>query len=375
MMIKGVVRLILGGNMKLRRLAALVLAGVMCLTTLVGCGAKPEDTIATLGEEQVSFGVANFIVKYQKASVDDMYAMYAMYYGVDSLWDVDMSGAGSTTEEEFKASAMQLMHDMYTLKAHMADYGVEITDEDKAAIKEAANAFLAANTEEAIEEFGATEDIVSEVLTLYTIQAKMYDAIIADTDREVSDEEANMRGYSMIAIDLTGKYDEDNNFVKYTEDELAAIKSIALNMDLDLKVKTLEEVATEQGYKVETGAYVKEDDSLDPDILVALDALKEGEVSDMVETEDAIYFFRIDADVDKEATEQNRQSIIAEREYALYEDTLKKWQENDGWDVDEALVKKIEFHNMFTLNKDTEENESTEEGTETTEVSETVDGE
>ena len=100
-MIKGVVRLILGGNMKLKRLAALVLAGVLCLTTLVGCGAKSSDTIATLGNEKVSFGVANFVIKYQKASVDDMYALYASMYGVDSLWSMDMTGSGSTTEATF----------------------------------------------------------------------------------------------------------------------------------------------------------------------------------------------------------------------------------------------------------------------------------
>ena len=71
MMIKGVVRLILGGNMKLKRLAALVLTGALCLTTLFGCGSdavSAEETIATLGEETVSYGVANFLVKYQKSS-------------------------------------------------------------------------------------------------------------------------------------------------------------------------------------------------------------------------------------------------------------------------------------------------------------------
>ena len=111
--------------MKLKRLAALVLTGVIGLTTLFGCGANAEDTIATLGEEKVSFGVANFLLKYQKASVDDMYAMYASMYGVDSLWSMDMTGSGSTTEAQFKAEAMNMLHEMYTVKAHMADYGVK----------------------------------------------------------------------------------------------------------------------------------------------------------------------------------------------------------------------------------------------------------
>ena len=372
MMIKGVVRLILGGNMKLKRLAALALTGVIGFTTLFGCGVNAEDTIATLGEEKISYGVANFLVKYQKATVDDYYAMYASLYGVDSLWSIDTSGSGSTTEDDFKASAMDLLHDMYTLKAHMADYGVEITTEDEDAMKQAANAFLAANSEEAIKEFGANEDIVTELLELYTIQAKMYQAIIKDTDREVSDEEANMRGYSMIEIDLTGKYDEDSKWVEYTEEEVEGLKTAALGIGLELKTKTMEDVAKAYDYEVTTDAYGKEDDTLDEAVVKALDALTEGQVSDMVETKDAIYFLRLDAETDKDATEENRANIIAERENALYDEVVKKWQENDGWDVDESLVDEIDFHNVFTLYKD--ESESTE-GTETSDVSETVDGE
>ena len=369
-MIKGVVRLVLGGNMKLRRLAALVLAGVLCLTTFVGCGAKSSDTIATLGNEKVSFGVANFLIKYQKASVDDMYAMYAGMYGVESMWTIDMSGSGSTTEQQFKAEAMNMLHEMYALKTHMADYGVEITEEEKAEIKKAANAFLAANTKEALEEMGATEDIVVEVLTLYTIQAKMFEALTADVDQVVSDEEANMRGYSMIHIDLTGHYDESSQWVKYTEEEIASIKSIALGMNLDLKVKSMEDVAKEQNYTVTKDAYNKEDISMDKTLLAELNKLAEGEVSEMIETDTAIYFLRIDNDVDETATEQNRQAILAEREYTAYEAAVKKLMENDGWKVDTALLNEIDFHNNFTLYKDTEKEDSTENSGAT----ETVDG-
>lgn len=355
-------RLVLGGNMKLRRLAALVLAGVLCLTTLVGCGsgAKASDTIATLGNEKVSFGVANFIIKYQKASVDDMYATYATMYGVDSLWSMDMTGSGSTTEAQFKAEAMNMLHEMYTVKAHMADYGVELTEEEKAEITKAAKAFLAANTKEALEELGATEEIVTEVLTLYTIQAKMFEAMTADVDTVVSDEEANMRGFSMIEIDLTGHNDENSQWVEYTEEEIAAIKNKVLGMELDLKVKSMEDVAKENNYEVVSDAYHREDKAMNATWITALNALAEGEVSDRVETDSAIYFFRIDKDVDEAATEQNRQTIIAEREYTAYEEAVKKLQENDGWKVETKLLNEIDFRNSFTIYPETESVEGTE---------------
>lgn len=354
-MIKGLLCLVLGGFMSIKKMAALLLAGALCLSAFTGCGANPEDTVATLGEESVNFGVANFLLKYQKASVDDMYAMYGM------TWNTDLYGNGTTLEDDFKDSGMQLIHDLYTLKNHMSDYGVELTDEDSTAIQEAAAAFLAANSEEAIEEFGATQEIVEEVLTIYTIQAKMYEAIIADTDREVSDEEANMRGYSMVAINIEGEYDESYNYVEYTDAEVAVLRESADRMSELLLGKSLEAAAEELGFEVTTGAYAKDDTTLDADLLAVMNGLKEGDVSKLVETESALYFVRIDAETDQAATENNRQSIIAEREAVLYEEVLNGWQENDGWTVDEAIVDKIDFHNLFTqIEESTEDADSTE---------------
>lgn len=354
-MIKGVLCLVLGGIMSIKRIAALLLTGALCLSALTGCGANAEDTIATLGEENVSFGVANFLVKYQKASVEDMYAMYGM------TWDTDMYGNGTTLEADFKDSAMQLLHDLYTLKGHMSEYGVEITDDDKSAIAEAASAFLAANSQEAVEELGATQEIVEEVLTLYTIQAKMYDEIIVDTDREVSDEEANMRGFSLVTIPIDGEYDESYNFVEYTDAEVAVLKETADQMAEQLLGKNLETVAEEFGYEVTASAYAKDDTTINATLLSALNALKEGDVSKVIETEGALYIARIDADTDKEATENNRQSIIAERENARYEEVLTAWQENDGWTVDASVVDRIDFHNVFTqIEETTEENTESE---------------
>ena len=62
--------------MKLKKLAALVLAGVLCLSAFTGCGMDANKTVATLGEENISVGIANFICKYQKVMMDDMYLSY-----------------------------------------------------------------------------------------------------------------------------------------------------------------------------------------------------------------------------------------------------------------------------------------------------------
>lgn len=345
--------------MKLKKLAALVVAGALCVSAFTGCGVEAKEPVATLGEQTVTFDIANFLCKYQKATVDDV---YMMYFG-QSVWEYDLTGSGTTFEEQLKDSAMDVLHDLYTLKANMAEYKVEITKEEEEAIAKVVKAFMEGNTEEALNELGATEEVVTELLTLYTIQAKMFDAITADVDRVVSDEDANMRGYSIVTIGLQGEYNSEGTYVKYTEDEIKKIKEKAAEMETALKSSNdLEKIAKEYGYTVSEDAYAKGDDSLDDTILKALDALKEGEVSGQVTTTSAIYFVKIDAETDEEATEENRESIIAERENEKYDEVMTKLQKDDGWEVKEKLLEKIDFHNIFTQQTESEssENDNTE---------------
>ena len=260
-----------------------------------------------------------------------------------------------------KTSVMDGLHDLYTLKAHMADYKVEITADEEAAIKKAAQAFLAANSEEAIEEFGATEEIVVEVLTLYTIQAKMYDAIIVDTDRNVTDEEANMRGITLVEIGIAGEYNDEGTYEKYTEAEVKEIKATAGKILTEASSVGLETAAKNNNYEAADTAYNKNDTTMDKTLLEALNALKVGETSKLIETTSAVYIARIDEDVDKKATEENREAIIAERENKLFSEKLTEWQKEDGWKVNDSVVDKIDFHNLFTQKTEsTEKVDSTE---------------
>ena len=327
------------------------------MSTFAGCGINPDDTAATLGEQKVSLGLVNFMAKYQKAAMDDL---YVGYFGT-GVWDTDMTGSGTTLQENLISSVVTSIHDLYTLKAHMADYKVTLTAEEEATIKDVASKFMAANSAEAIEELGATEEYVVEMLTLYTIQQKMYDAIIVDVDKEVKDEDKNMRGYSYVVINLE-KHIVDGKTVKYTEDEIKALKENINKVAEALKNGTkLEDAVKEYKFEVEEGAYnVKAgDESIDEEVMKVLKELKEGETSGMIEgDDDQIYFVRVDADVDKEATEDKYEEIIAERESKLYSDKVKEWQKNDGWVTYANVINKIDFHNIFTQDDGSTEKET-----------------
>ena len=346
--------------MKVKKITALLLAGAIMASTVTGCGINKNATLATIGDTKISLGLVNFMCRYQQAVYDDMYTMY----GMDDPWNQDLSGSGSTTAESTKDSVVESVHELYTLKLHMDDYDVEITDDEKKEIQDTAKEFMDSNSKDALNEMGATEDIVEEMLTLYKIKAKMTVAIEADADTNVSDDEANMRSYTLLTINTDSYQDDDGNTVEYTDEEVDNLKDEAAAIDKQLESgkSDITKVGESYGLTAESDqTYDADDDSLDEDLKKALDELKEGETSSEIDTDTAIYFARIDSDHDEEATEQNRQSIIDERKDTLYSDTLEGWQEDDGWKIKEKLLKKISFFNRFTQETETEEaTESTE---------------
>lgn len=347
--------------MKAKKVLALILACALCVSAFTGCGINKNAAAATMKDQTVTMGVANFLCRFEQASMEDMYKMY-LGDSSDNIWARDLTGNGTTLEESTKSQALEELHEMYTLQQHMSDYKVELTADDQAAIKEAAEKFMSANSHEALDEMGATEDIVEEILTLYTIKSKMKTVIGADADTNVSDEEANMRAYSMVSLDISeGSKDADAN--KKTADQMEE----ALKED----GATLDKVAEDHDQKVTTGTYDADNDTLDEEVKKALDGLKEGEISGLIETDDKAYFVRIDEDTDEDATEKNRTSIINQRKDDLYQKVLSGWQENDNWKVDEKEVKKIEFKNSLTHQDPNASTESTESAASTENVEST----
>lgn len=347
--------------MKAKKVLALILACALCASAFTGCGINKNAAAATMKDQTVTMGVANFLCRFEQASMEDLYKMY-LGDSSDNIWARDLTGNGTTLEESTKSQALEELHEMYTLQQHMSDYKVELTADDQAAIKEAAEKFMSANSHEALDEMGATEDIVEEILTLYTIKSKMKTVIGADADTNVSDEEANMRAYSMVSLDIS-EDSEDADANKKTADQMEE----ALKED----GATLDKVAEDHDQKVTTGTYDADNDTLDEEVKKALDGLKEGETSGLIETDDKAYFVRIDKDTDEDATEKNRTSIINQRKDDLYQKVLSGWQENDNWKVDQKEVKKIEFKNSLTHQDPNASTESTESAASTENVEST----
>lgn len=354
--------------MKMKKILTLTLAaGMAASVAMTGCGNRinDNDVVATLDGEDIPLGLANFMAQYTAVSYD---AIYLSYMGED-MWTQDPNNAGTTMADSVRDSIVRQLQTNYLLEAHMEDYGVTITDEETAAMEAAADAFLEDNTEEAIQAMGAKKEYIVEMLRLNLIQQKMQKAIYATVDTEVSDEEAAQRTFSYIQIATGGHYDENNNYIAYTEEELAGLAESAEKTALEA-ADDFDKAAADNGYQVSTYSYGKDEidedgkaaGNMDLSVIQAADALNEGQISDLIEVEGkGYYILRLDKELDQDATDKKKDEIVSQRQSDKYDEVIKSYQEACEWEIHEKQVKKINFDELYTIRQETEtESENTE---------------
>jgi foldase protein PrsA len=361
--------------MKLKRLSLLALAGVIAGSiALTGCGdIDPEATVATVNGTPISLGLANFMAQYTAVDYD---TYYMSYFGND-MWSSDMSGDGNTMTDSVKENIMDNLEEYYLLEQHMSDYDVELTEEEMTQIETAAAQFISDNTEEALDAMGATEDIVKEMLRLSTIQAKMRTAIVADIDRDVPDEDCAQKTFSYVRVSKTASSssdDDDEDAEELTEEEQAAQAKETAQKILDEALTgssedPLQTAADDNDATKSTCSYgasdLDEDDNstyLDLEVLEAAEQLTDGEYAkELIDTDTYYYVIRMDSTFDEEATQEERESIISERENDRYDEVVQGFKDDAEWTIDDKAWEPVNFDTIYS--KVSAESEDTEETT------------
>lgn len=355
--------------MKARRLLPLLMAAVLGVSALTGCGNSidAKSVGATLDEQEISMGFMNFMARYQQAIYD---GQFSSMFGDQDIWSQDLFGEGTDTETSVKNSVSENIEDFYVLEKHMADYKVEITEEELAKMDEAAETFMNDNSKKAIKQLGATKEYVKEMLRLSTIQSKMRSAMDAEVDTNVTDEEAAQKKISYVQVGCKSKTDENGETVDYTDEEKENIKK-EVEAFQAAAADDFKTAAENAGYTASEATFGDNDESytLDDAVIEAAKKLKEGEISEVISADDNYYVVRMESAFDEEATENKKKSIVTDRKNDHYTEVLDGYKENVKYELNEEEWAKVKFDELFSI-KVTQ----TEEASDEADSGETSDG-
>ena len=377
-----------------KKTAVVALAGVMAAGMLTGCGEKALDgtkTVATVDGTEIPLGMLSLSVREGQAQAE---AMYKSFMGGSdySIWGTEAE-EGKTYGEQAVEQALKDIELMCILKEKAADYDVEITEDDEKAIADAAAAFMSANTEDTLKTLAVTEDQVKTYLELETYKSRMHDPIIADVDKNVSDEEAQQSSFNYVSISTSDLSDDEIKQKK--EDAQKILDGLNADPDGDFGeiAKSVDDSYTVLSGSFDTNEDASEEESDDEDettasssnypdeVMKVLRTLKDGEVGpDVIEADSAYYVVKLDKVNDEDATATKKESIISTRENELYTETTDKWLDEADIKVEKKVLKtlKVTDNHKFTIQTAAEVTETPEvteaaDATETPEVTEAAD--
>lgn len=326
-------------------LIALMSAMTMALTGCsVGNSVNNSAEAANVDGVSIPLGEVNFYLRYQQTQM----AMYSGYFGEDFM-NQDLMGTGSIYGETVKDTVVQTLEEYYLVEAHAEDIGISLTDEDKAAAEEAADAFLAANDSKTLEAMSADKETVTHVLEMMALQNKAYENRAATIDTNVTDEEAAQKTITYVRSSTNGTTDDDGNTVDLTDEELAAKKDV-LNQIRDEAGADgdLDAAAENHDLSAVTTSYGADDENLNADVKAAAETLSDGEYADIVEGDNAYYLVRMDSTFDREATDNHKQVILTQRERDAYTAWVDSLKENADITTNDDALAKLTFERVFT---------------------------
>ena len=373
-----------------KKTAVVAMAGIMAAGMLTGCGEKKLDgskTVATVDGTEIPLGVVSLSVREGQMQTEAMYRSFMGGSDFD-IWDTEAE-EGKTYGEKAVEESLKDVELMYIMKAKAADYDVELTDEDEKAIAEAAASFMEANSEEAIADLAVTEDQVKTYLELQTYKQKIHDPIIADVDKNVSDEEAQQSSFEYVSVSTADLSDDEIKEKK--EDAQKILDGLKADPDGDFSeiAKSVDDSYSSLSGTFDANETSEDEDTDDEDadedsssysgtypeeVIDVLRTLDDGEVaSDIIETDTAYYVVKLDKKDDEEATETKKESIISTREQTLYTDTTEKWLDDADIKEEKKVLKTLKVTDNHKYVAPTATPAPTEEAAETPEVTEAAD--
>ena len=344
-----------------KRLEVVLLTAVIAAGAMAGCGQetiKDSDVVATVGKTEIKGNIANFFARYQQA-------MYETYYSSmlgENMWTTKVDD-DTTYEESAKETIMQSLEELYLLNEHVGDYDVSLTEDEKKAIGEAADAFVEANGENVREVISGDKETVEEVLRLFTIHQKMRTEMLKDVDRKVSDEEAAQKAMQYVAFTYSEESkSEDSESTSDTKEE-AKTKADTF-LDAVKGGTDFEQAAKDQETSTLDLTFDSETTSPNEEVIAAADKLDAGQVTDVIETDSGYYVAKVTSTFDQTATDNKKQQIISERENDRYNEIVEGWKDDTKIKENKDVWKKIDFNEQgVAVKKAEDDSDSTDNST------------
>ncbi len=245
-------------------------------------------------------------------------------YGIDLLQNEDLK-VQKKFEQYVKKTSMDEISRVYSMVALANAQGVTLTDEQKELAQWAGEDCFKSLTDEEVSYLAITEEQVQDIYEKYALADKLYRVLVQDVNEEVSDDEARIMEVRQI----------------YTTNEEQARKAVA-----DLKAETEFSTVAANYNEADEIMLTLQRGMLPEEAEEIAFSMENGEISDLIETDQGYYIFYCDNKFDEEQTQIHKKDIIEQRKQEAFHSVYDPFLETINSKLNESVWTNISIREM-----------------------------
>ena len=301
------------------RLAAAAVAAVLAVGSS-GCRVGNEEVTISRGmadDEVFLIDGKVCTLPVMKLLLMNNMNLHGESYGIDLLQNEDLK-VQKKFEQYVKKISMDEITRVYSMVALANAQVVTLTDEQKELAQWAGEDCFQSLTDEEVAYLNISQENVQDIYEKYALADKLYQSLVQDVNEEVSDDEARVMEVRQI----------------YTTNEEQARKALA-----DLEAETEFSTVAANYNEADEISLTLQRGMLPEEAETVVFSMEDGEISDLIETDQGYYIFCCDNKFDEEQTQIHKQDIVEQRKqeafhsvYDPFVETIQSKLNESVWD-------------------------------------------
>ena len=261
-------------------------------------------------------------------------------YG-NEIWNYKLDTEGTSYEEMMKKSLLEKLIYIKLVCSMADDVGVSLDSNDTVNINGYVADFFAGISEDTAENYGLTTDLITEIYKDNVLARKVYDSLTLNYDVNATTENCRQGDFIRIFIKKY-RIKEDGEYIYYAGDELADVYDRAKAAREEAAAGNFADVAARYDESGQTEITLGAD-ALTEETASVVMGLKEGEISEVLDTDDYYCIYYCVSSYNADATALRVQAATAEGRDEYFRNLYDEWYADADIRIDNDKWYELEF--------------------------------